>query len=103
MRKCQTISFSEDVLKIVEDYMQGNNVKFNKAVNELILKSNPCICIYKGKIQEIENKLNKVYSLFSVEALKENNIMDNNIVMDNDIIGLNAEELEDELDFFGED
>lgn len=38
MRKCQTISFNEDVLKIVEDYMQENNVTFSKAVNEILLK-----------------------------------------------------------------
>lgn len=101
MRK--TINFNEKAIEIIKQYMQENSINFNKAVNELILKTNPCICIYKDKIQEMENKLNKIYSLFSVEALKENNIMDNNNAIDNDIMGLSAEDLEDETDFFEED
>ena len=62
MRKCQTISFSEDVLKIVENYMQENNITFNKAVNEILLKYKKQLNTktIKQEIKEIKEDIREI-------------------------------------------
>lgn len=73
MKKTQTIHFEDKVFKLVDQYMKRHHVGCSKAVNELLINNNSmCLCVYEDKMQELENKLNKVYSLFSIEALKEN-------------------------------
>lgn len=62
MRKCQTISFNEDVLKIVENYMQENNITFNKAVNEILLRYKKQLNTktIKQEIKEIKEDIREI-------------------------------------------
>ena len=48
MRK--TINFTDESIEIIKQYMQENNMNFNKAVNELIMKNKKLLTLEKIKI-----------------------------------------------------
>ena len=48
MRK--TINFTDESIEIIKQYMQENNMNFNKAVNELIMKNKTLLTLEKIKI-----------------------------------------------------
>ena len=48
MRK--TINFTDESVEIIKQYMQENNMNFNKVVNELIMKNKKLLTLEKIKI-----------------------------------------------------